>query len=353
MSNRELEDRAIEVREYLPDGVFPEVATLEQIEIAEEAEVAEQRALQAERTVQFQKRKPIVRAEAERLVRLERERVETELKTYKEKLDKGVITEKQYQAKSNELLGVPDTEMFDINGANVMPRCFNTYAYGEINTRSWYPDTNHILFLVEFYPGADQEVICTSNEEINKSLLDENIINYKCTPRDYVLLAGTDQRIPLYDIDEDLRYDVSMRDIDVSIAYIPFTYGFDGGTAVVGYITEPNMRRILRISQQTDGIRLFNLKFNDTISHTVCKRNTNQGTIIPDFVSTNHCQMGSTIMIFDVVDLDAVDPDLVSFDEGSPPPLPTRPTRPTRSFRTSPTTNGNNRNSELTARVLF
>jgi len=55
-------------------------------------------------------------------------------------------------------------------------------------------------------------------------------------------------------------------------------------------------------------------------------------------------------MVFDVVDLDAVDPDLVSFDEGSPPPLPTRPTR---SFRTSPTTNGNNRNSELTARVLF
>jgi hypothetical protein len=286
----------------------------------------------------------IVRAEQERLERLERERLETELKTYKEMLDEGVITEKQYQAKSNELLGVPDTEMVDINGTNVIPRCFNTYSSGEINTRSWYPDPDHILFLVEFYPGADKEVVCTSNEEINKSLLDENIINYKCTPKDTVILPGTNQRIPLDELDENTSYDVPLTDIDLSIAYIPFTYAFDGDTAVLGYITEPNMRRILTISQQTDGIRLFNLEFNDTISHTACKRNTDARTIEQDFISTNHCQMGSTIMVFDVLDfVDDDDPDLLLFDR-SPPPLPTRPLG---------NTSLSDHSLERTARVLF
>ena len=340
----ELLQRAKEVEQYLPDGVLPEFATLEQVEIAEEAEVAAQRLMQAERTAQFQQRMPIVRAEQERLERERRERVEAELKRYKEMLDAGVITEEQYQAKSNELLGVPDTETFDINGTDVMPRCFNTYAAGDINTRSWYPDPNHILFLVEFYPGADQEVICTSNEEIDKTLYDENMIQYRCTPKDYVLEPNTVRRIPISDITEGMAYDVSMTDIDETVAYIPFTYGYDGTTAIVGYITEPNMRRILRISQQTDGTRLFNLKFNDTISHTVCKRNTTQGTWGFSDISTNHCQMGSSIMVFDVVDLDTDDPDLVSFNEGSPPPLPPRPF-------------GNislsNQDSEPTARVLF
>jgi hypothetical protein len=184
------------------------------------------------------------------------------------------------------------------NGTQVPGRCFSIMDAEDINTSSWYPEEDNILFLIEFYPGAEPDLVCTNVQILENALRNETAINYRCGGN-IGFVAGTGREIRLDNVPDGVAVDVSMTSIDFSVEYIPFSYGIDGTTVMNGYLPRTEVERML--SQVGDGTsKLFTLVFRDTISHTVSKNNTSRGTEGADFVSTNHCQAGSAIMVFQV-----------------------------------------------------
>ena len=184
------------------------------------------------------------------------------------------------------------------NGTQVPGRCFSIMDAENINTSSWYPEEDNILFLIEFYPGAEPDLVCTNVQILENALRNETAINYRCGGN-LGFVAGTGREIRLDNVPDGVAVDVAMTSIDFSVEYIPFSYGIDGTTVMNGYLPRYEVERIL--SQVGDGTsKLFTLVFRDTISHTVSKNNTSRGTEGADFVSTNHCQAGSAIMVFQV-----------------------------------------------------
>ena len=194
------------------------------------------------------------------------------------------------------------TEPYNLpNNKQVSGRCFSIMDGDYINTSSWYPEDDSILLLVEFNDAIEPTLVCTNKEIFNHALNDESRINYKCaSTRGYIV--GTGETIDLTNpenIPDGVAIDLPMRDIDFNNEYIPFAYGFDGTTVMNGYITRNEVDWILS-SLGLVSTRLFTLKFKNTITHTVSKNNTDRGTQGRDFVSTNHCQAGSAIMVFEV-----------------------------------------------------
>ena len=94
-------------------------------------------------------------------------------------------------------------------------------------------------------------------------------------------------------------FDVSMKDVDLNTAYVPIPIT----SGINAYIPEKQIKSLINIIN-TKNTFIFTLKFKDTISFTVTKRNTSMGTIGSDFVSTNHCQHGSTILYYSIVELE-------------------------------------------------
>ena len=184
------------------------------------------------------------------------------------------------------------------NGTQVPGRCFNIMDAENINTSSWYPEEDNILFLIEFYPGAEPDLVCTNVQILENALRNETAIIYRCGGN-LGFEAGTFRQVILSNIPSGMAVDVAMTSIDFSVEYIPFSYGIDGITVMNGYLPRYEVERIL--SQVGDGTsKLFTIVFRDTISHTVSKNNTSRGTESANFVSTNHCQAGSAVMVFQV-----------------------------------------------------
>ena len=202
-------------------------------------------------------------------------------------------------------------------------RCFSIMDAEDINTSSWYPEEDSILFMVEFYPGAEADLVCTNVEVLQKAMNNETGINYKCGSR-RGFIAGTQTEVNLDDdLPEGIGIDVAMTDIDYSVEYIPFSYGIDGTTSMNGYLPRNQVEYMLDIVETGRQIRVFTLEFSDTISHTVSKNNTQRGSELADFVSTNHCQAGSAIIVFRVKEFTLA-------QERSPPALE-RPNRTAQS----------------------
>lgn len=223
-------------------------------------------------------------------------------------------------------LGVDDddeeeeaTGPYDLpNGTQVPGRCFSIMDAEDINTSSWYPEENNILFLVEFYPGAEPELVCTNTEILENALRNETAINYRCGGN-IGYIAGTGREIRIDTLQEGVAFDVAMSSIDFSVEYIPFSYGLDGTTVMNGYLPRTEVERIL--TEVADGTsKLFTIVFVDTISHTVSKNNTARGTQGADYVSTNHCQAGSAIMVFQVKEF------ILPPEQRTPPPVARDPT---------------------------
>ena len=208
----------------------------------------------------------------------------------------------------------PDTETVDINGTNVMPRCFNTYAYGEINTSSWILEEDSILFLINF-PDSDTKLVCTNIDTLKDALNNENRIMYKCTSQKGLISRTKepifiDQNNQIYNpntyellIPQPPFIALSMDSMDLSKEYIPFTYGYTDTYPENGYILRSQIEEIIRRVESTEHTLLFTLEFSDTISHTVSKNNTSLGRDEPDHDSNAHCQAGTSIMIYNVNEL--------------------------------------------------
>lgn len=208
-----------------------------------------------------------------------------------------------------------DTEPYNLPNSDIQVpgRCFSITNAKDINTSSWYSKEGSILFLVEFYPGADPDLVCTNTEVLENSLSNEPGINYRCGSR-RGFIAGTETEVDLDNLPDGVAVDVAMTDIDYSVEYIPFSYGVDGTTVMNAYLPRNQVERILTNIETGSQIRLFTLEFSDTIAHTVSKNNTQRGTVPADFVSTNHCQAGSAIIVFRVK-------EFTQAQERSPPAL--------------------------------
>jgi hypothetical protein len=196
------------------------------------------------------------------------------------------------------------TEPYNLpNNQQVSGRCFSIMDGHYINTSSWYPEDDSILLLVEFNDAIEPTLVCTNREIFELALSDESRINYKCAATQG-FIPGTGEVIDLTNLEnipDGVAIDLPMRDIDFNKEYIPFAYGFDGTTVMNGYITRNEVEWILS-SLDSSSTRLFTLRFKDTITHTVSKNNTDRGTQGRDVVSTNHCQAGSAIMVFEVTE---------------------------------------------------
>ena len=216
---------------------------------------------------------------------------------------------------------IPETDR------KVPPRCFNMQATGDINTSSWYPTPENILFSIEFYPGAETEIVCTSSVELRHTMVDQSRVLYKCSSSSGYK-AGTSIHVTLDELEDGENMDISINDVDISTAYIPFTYGIDGTTTINGYLPEWQIKRILTQTDSELVTRIYDLVFVDTISHTASKFNTSAGTENPNYVSTNHCQAGSSIIIFKVVEFGDQAPEEIPLEimesPPNPPPAPRR-----------------------------
>ena len=208
------------------------------------------------------------------------------------------------------------TEPYDLPGGTVQVpgRCFSIMDAGDINTSSWYPEEGNILFLVEFYPGSEPDLVCTNTQVLQNAMDNESGINYRCGSR-RGFIAGTQTEVNLDgDLPDGVGIDVTMTDIDYSVEYIPFSYGIDGTTSMNGYLPRDQVERMMTVVETGSNVRLFTLEFSDTIPHTVSKNNTTRGREQENFISTNHCQAGSTIMVFRVK-------EFILAQERSPPAI--------------------------------
>ena len=116
-----------------------------------------------------------------------------------------------------------------------------------------------ILFLIEFYPGAEPDLVCTNVQILENALRNETAINYRCGGN-IGFEAGTGREVRMDDIPDGMAVDVAMTSIDFSVEYIPFSYGIDGTTVMNGYLPRYEVERIL--SQVGDGIsKLFTIVF--------------------------------------------------------------------------------------------
>jgi hypothetical protein len=196
---------------------------------------------------------------------------------------------------------IEDIDDYIIPGTNksIPARCFNTIEGGDINTSSWYPTKENILFSIEFYPGADIEIVCTSLKELEISMKNQSTVMYKCSGNSGYK-AGTDIPTTLEELGDGENMDIGINNVDLSISYIQFTYGVDTNSAITGYLPESQVKSIIQETNDGNVTKIYDLVFVDTISHTASKLNTPTGTEPPNYISTNHCQAGSSILVYKV-----------------------------------------------------
>jgi hypothetical protein len=196
-------------------------------------------------------------------------------------------------------------ESFTVPGTDIVVpgRCFNAENAGFINTSSWFSNSEHILFIMNFTPKI--KVICTSTQELVAAMTDENRVVYNCVGETGIIISGNSERNgregTIYDLHPDEGFNLHIDRIHFLTAYVPFAYGYDGGGLPnIGYLTETTIQEILKQVAGNESTRVFRLSFVNTIPFTISKRNTIAGTESHDWVSNNHAQLGSTIAHFTV-----------------------------------------------------
>jgi len=221
--------------------------------------------------------------------------------------------------------------------------CLSINGAEKINTKNWYPQPGHILFLMDFSPEGSTEpeenstIVCTSIDIIMESMKSESNSMYKCsTASGYGIIPKqhspnqTETTVFLSDLDSlqinscvgddgcegSSKDDCSMdkcawytgaidlipSEVVLDTTYIMFSYPSpdDHDLPITGYLPESQMRRIINMTRDGGATSIFTIRFVDTIPWTISKRNTVNGTEDANYVSENHCQHGSTIQIFTV-----------------------------------------------------
>lgn len=222
------------------------------------------------------------------------------------------IAAKQKYTEQEEL----DDDSYNLNGKDIPGICFNVLNAGDIKTSSWISEENSILFLIKF-TETDIKLVCTNIEILKNSLNEETRIMFACTSQkgwtssNQEVFIDKDNEIydrKNYKLLRQQPIKLSMDSMDLSREYIPFTYDFDGIYPANGYILRSQIEEIINRSEQTQDTLLFTLEFLDTISVTVSKNNTILGTELQDAESNAHCQSGTSIIIYNVIELPKPEP---------------------------------------------
>jgi hypothetical protein len=180
----------------------------------------------------------------------------------------------------------------------VPARCFSEVDGGDINTQTWYPTPGTILLLIEFAPGLDPDLVCTSVQELNRRLRDNANILYQCVVPDggrVYFPPGEAGLLRMEDLGPHDPYDIRTEDVDRSVEYIPFTYAVDERGSTRGYLPRSSVERIVASTETEGNARVFVLKFDGSMSHTYNKVGSGN-------LGSNHCQAGSTVLLFRVED---------------------------------------------------
>ena len=223
-------------------------------------------------------------------------------------------------------------------GQVIPARCFSVMEAGDTNAADWETDDpNNIMLLVEFEDGSNT-LVCTDKTEIEWALNDIKQVLYRCGSKRGIIINQfvnnisnlprgvryqydqgqrayniLDQTIDDVDtLPSGIRYDISMRDsIDRSVKYVPFTYGFAGNSPMKGYLTDKDIQKLLLIIQNRS-TPVVSVKFKNTIPFTVDLQladhifgdgeNLQEATL-----GANHCQHGSTIMLFELIVPDGIE----------------------------------------------
>lgn len=269
-------------------------------------------------------------------------------------------------AKSEE---EPATGPFTIpNGMTLPGRCHNTDSTSDedINTSSWYPTSKNIIFLMDFRDDQARIVnaelddklsslVCTSVDYLMSQIGNENIVMYKCTSN--IKFKTINEGDPLIERenfnvgdlvivdDDDIREGIDRINLaapygqpraqdfaevlsraDMEVPYIPFTYGWEGGLPVTGYLPYKDIRKIIQKANASEHAIVFTIEYDEIIPYTVSKINTiHRISERGNEVSNNHCQYGSNIQVFKVKEF---------IGDEAPPPPPTK--KPRRVIHESP-----------------
>jgi len=236
---------------------------------------------------------PIPLTAVERLALQQAKQAERNAAFIQRQIEEGtVIEEAEEEEEAEGTYKLPETDI------EVPARCFSELDTGDINTRTWYPTPGTVLLLLEFAPGLEPDLVCTSVKDLKRQMRDNNNILYRCTVPEgghVYFPPGESELLRLQDLGPHDPYDIRTEDVDESVEYVPFTYAVDERGSTRGYLTKSSIERIITASNSSDNARVFKLKFIDSISHTYNKVGSGG-------LGANHCQAGSTVLLFDVED---------------------------------------------------
>lgn len=197
-------------------------------------------------------------------------------------------------------------------GDEIPARCFSIMDAGEINSNSWENEEGNIFIIVEFGPDQSPDVVCTSVDEIEMMINDSSKLMYRCSG-----LRGSRAGHSL--MVDDVRtldgpYDLSLSNIDRSVKYVPFTYGFEGTSALIGYLPMKDINTLILIARNSTEVSTVTVRFVDTITHTIGVDTADERG---SHIGANHCQFGSAISVFELQDTYSANLDVTP---STPPP---------------------------------
>lgn len=213
-------------------------------------------------------------------------------------------------------------------GDEIPARCFSIIDAGEINSNTWENEEGNVFIIVEFGPEQSPEVLCTSVDEIKMIVNDSSKLMYRCGGF-RGSLAGR------YNWVDDYRtldgpYDLWVDNVDRSVKYVPFTYGFEGTTALMAYLPMKDVNTIISIAENSTEVPSVIIRFVDTITHTMDVKNAETEPSYRQYIGANHCQYGSAISVFELqnVDMNVEDSNITPSTPLLSPLPPRRPSTP-------------------------
>lgn len=197
-----------------------------------------------------------------------------------------------------------DTQIITADGGLQLPsRCFDQIQAGNVETYDHIQQNEgSILFFIEFgEQGQEPTMACLTLYELERALSDIDQSMYRCR-NSVMYLAGTDIRVTDADDLVGQRIDYTLSGVDRKIMYVPITYGVVDVNAQKAYIRASDIHIILKLFKESEESRIVvKLKYIGDILHTSSVRVADD--LYATQISVNHCQFGSNISVFKVLEI--------------------------------------------------
>ena len=186
--------------------------------------------------------------------------------------------------------------------------CFSALSMTEngiVDAAGEYQKCASILFLIPSGGAGEDELVCTNVEALKASMNDPDRVRYECTSKFAFTVDDPNVRIPIAEAqDSGIPFDLPQDSFDANRPYVPVTLGMDGNQPRNGFLLESEVKRLINLYRHYDlnASRLFTLTHKGTIPFTI-SRKLAQGGGAEDYLGASHCQYGSTIDVYAVLEL--------------------------------------------------